>query len=89
MLMGFYNYNPNIYNIKILIASPEKSPTSSQFLNRKNSGLTISAFCKQHNTKYNILAYYSWRKRLTEPEPSIMKKRQVVPLFLIPLDTSI
>ena len=52
----------------------------SIFKSKKDSGLTISAFCKQH--KINISTYYSWRKRLAEPEPSLTKKQQLVPLFV-------
>ena len=66
-----------------MMASPEKiTHWQSIFKSQIDSGLTISAFCKQR--KINISTYYSWRKRLAEaePEPSIIKKQQVVPLFV-------
>ncbi|NRA72965.1 MAG: hypothetical protein HRU24_18370 [Gammaproteobacteria bacterium] len=63
------------------MASSEKiTHWQSIFKSQIDSGLTISAFCKQQ--KINISTYYSWRKRLAEPEPSIVKKQQVVPLFV-------
>ena len=64
-----------------MMASPEKT-THWQliFKSEIDSGLTISAFCNQQ--KINISTYYSWRKRLAEPEQIIMKKQQVVPLFV-------
>ena len=64
-----------------MMASPEKNTHwQSIFKSQIDSGLTISAFSKQR--KINISTYYSWRKRLAEPEPNIIKKQQVVPLFV-------
>ena len=63
------------------MVSPEKiTHWQSIFKSHNDSGLTISTFCKQY--KINISTYYSWRKKLAEPEASLKKKQQLVPLFV-------
>ncbi|KGJ97958.1 IS66 family insertion sequence element accessory protein TnpA [Thalassotalea sp. ND16A] len=50
---------------------------------QKQSGLSISSFCK--NNQITVSTFYLWKKRLSEDkadEPALDKKHQLVPLFV-------
>jgi transposase-like protein len=44
------------------------------------SGLTKSAFCRQH--KITVSAFYAWAKKLSVKSPSKQVKQKVIPLML-------
>lgn len=55
----------------------------SLFTQQKNSGLSISDFCKKH--KFATSTFYAWKKRIAKVnanESQPIEKQQLIPLLL-------